>query len=85
MWLRTQEINHAYIPAAQAYIDLPNPQIVEPCKPFLIKKLQYPKYRFLQKYLYRKVFRNISHYISNSKSFIFTSSPAKKNTECKII
>ena len=38
-------------------------------KSFLISKLQYPRYSFLQKHLYRKTLQNY-----NSKSLIFTSS-----------
>ena len=53
-------------------------------KSFLINKLQYSKYRFLQKHLYRKTLQKY-----NSESFVFTSSPAnkqkKKSTEYKII
>ena len=42
-------------------------------KSFLINKLQYPKYSFLQKHLYRKTLQKY-----NYKSFVFTSSSANK-------
>ena len=45
-------------------------------KSFLINKLQYPKYSFLQKPLYRITLQKY-----NSKSFVFTSSPANKQTK----
>ena len=44
-------------------------------KSFLINKLQYQKYSLLQKPLYWKALQKY-----NSKSFIFTSSPANKQT-----
>ena len=44
-------------------------------KSFLINKLQYLKYCFLQKPLYQKTLQKY-----NSKSFIFMSSPANKQT-----
>ena len=42
-------------------------------KSFLINKLQYPKYSFLQKHLYQKTLQKY-----NSKSFVFMSSSANK-------
>ena len=42
-------------------------------KSFLINKLRYPKYCFLQKHLYRKTLQKY-----NSKSFVLTSSSANK-------
>ena len=44
-------------------------------KSFLTNKLRYPKYSFLQKPLYQKTLQKY-----NSKSFIFMSSPANKQT-----
>ena len=42
-------------------------------KSFLIRKLEYSKYSFLQKHLYQKISQKYM-----SKSFVFTSSSAKK-------